>query len=92
MGPSSHPTGNHRMGNYAGVWSRASRLAERATIVYGDFAVSPGPERKGGPPTQTTLKNGDLFILDFSVVLFGYRLRFHHHFGRGRTVDSRPVR
>lgn len=61
---------------YAGVWSRASRLAERATIVYGDFAVSPGPERKGGPPTQATLKEGDLIILDFSVVLFGYRCDF----------------
>jgi Xaa-Pro aminopeptidase len=44
--------------------------------VYGDFAVSPGPARRGGPPTQQVLKTGDMFILDYSVVLSGYRSDF----------------
>jgi Xaa-Pro aminopeptidase len=45
-------------------------------IVYGDFAVSPGPERRGGPPTGRVLETGDLFILDFSVVIGAYRSDF----------------
>ncbi|MCP6768991.1 M24 family metallopeptidase, partial [Klebsiella pneumoniae] len=45
-------------------------------IVYGDFAVSPGPERRGGPPTDRVVKAGDMMILDFSVVIQGYRSDF----------------
>ena len=58
---------------YAGVAHEATLSAGRAVITYGDFAVSPGPERKGGPPTNRILQKGDLFILDFSVVIAGYR-------------------
>jgi Xaa-Pro aminopeptidase len=58
---------------YAGVASACTLAAGRPAIVYGDFAVSPGPERRGGPPTDRVLEPGDLFILDFSVVLDGYR-------------------
>lgn len=58
---------------YAGVAREATLAAGRAVITYGDFAVSPGPERKGGPPTGRILNEGDLFILDFSVVIAGYR-------------------
>ncbi len=58
---------------YAGVAREATLTAGRAVITYGDFAVSPGPERKGGPPTGRILNEGDLFILDFSVVIAGYR-------------------
>lgn len=58
---------------YAGVQAACERVAGKPVIVYGDFAVSPGPERMGGPPTTRTLANGDLFILDFSVVIGGYR-------------------
>src|SRR5262249_38731406 len=47
-----------------------------AVIVYGDFAVSPGPERRGGPPTSRVLQPGDMLILDYSVVIGGYRSDF----------------
>jgi Xaa-Pro aminopeptidase len=61
---------------YCGVNSACIQAAGHAAIVYGDFAVSPGPERKGGPPTHRVLESGDMFILDFSVVLHGYRSDF----------------
>jgi Xaa-Pro aminopeptidase len=58
---------------YAGVSQACTLAAGQPVIVYGDFAVSPGPERIGGPPTPRRLQPGDLFILDFSVVIAGYR-------------------
>jgi Xaa-Pro aminopeptidase len=61
---------------YSGAHAACVRATGRPCIVYGDFAVSPGPERRGGPPTDRVLAKGDLFILDFSVVLFGYRSDF----------------
>lgn len=57
-------------------------------IVYGDFAVSPGPERAGGPPTERVLLPGDMFILDFSVVLRGYRSDFTNTLVVGREPTS----
>ena len=61
---------------YSGVSAACVKAAGRPVIVYGDFAVSPGPERRGGGPTDRVLKAGDMFILDYSVVLFGYRSDF----------------
>lgn len=61
---------------YAGVNAACEKVVGRPVIVYGDFAVSPGPERKGGPPTERILKSGDMFILDYSVVIGGYRSDF----------------
>ncbi|HZU35010.1 MAG TPA: Xaa-Pro peptidase family protein [Gemmataceae bacterium] len=61
---------------YCGVNTACIQDAGQAVIVYGDFAVSPGPERRGGPPTSRVLKDGDMFILDYSVVMGGYRSDF----------------
>jgi Xaa-Pro aminopeptidase len=61
---------------YAGISAACVRAAGEPAIVYGDFAVSPGPERRGGPPTQQVLRAGDMLILDYSVVLDGYRSDF----------------
>src|SRR4051794_27083172 len=61
---------------YAGVSAACTLAAGQAVVVYGDFAVSPGPERKGGPPTSRVIQPGDMIILDFSVVLGGYRSDF----------------
>ena len=62
-------------------------------IVYGDFAVSPGPERRGGPPTDRVLEPGDMFILDFSVVIAGYRSDFTNTLvvGREPTADQQRL-
>src|SRR5262249_7613686 len=53
---------------YFAVSTACQREAGHAAIVYGDFAVSPGPERTGGPPTDRVLEPGDMLIVDFSVV------------------------
>jgi Xaa-Pro aminopeptidase len=61
---------------YCGIFGACAQAAGHAAIVYGDFAVSPGPTRRGGSPTQQILREGDMLILDFSVVLGGYRSDF----------------
>lgn len=61
---------------YNGIFAACSRKAGQPVVVYGDFAVSPGSSRRGGPPTQQVLATGDMLILDFSVVLQGYRCDF----------------
>ena len=58
---------------YCGIFQACSLAAGHAVILYGDFAVSPGPSRKGGPPTKQIIKDGDMLILDFSVIISGYR-------------------
>ncbi len=78
---------------YCGVSAVCIRAAGRPVIVYGDFAVSPGPERRGGPPTERVLEAGDLFILDYSVVLNGYRSDFTNTLviGREPTADQQRL-
>ncbi len=78
---------------YRGVNSACIHAAGQAVIVYGDFAVSPGPERRGGPPTGRVLEAGDMFILDFSVVIAGYRSDFTNTLvvGREPTADQRRL-
>ena len=61
---------------YGGVSAACVKSAGMPVIVYGDFAVSPGPARRGGPATDRVLKTGDMLILDFSVVIQGYRSDF----------------
>lgn len=61
---------------YNGIVAACNRDARKAVIVYGDFAVSPGPDRRGGPATTRVLNPGDMLILDFSVVIDGYRSDF----------------
>jgi Xaa-Pro dipeptidase len=61
---------------YAGMSGACALAAGMPVIVYGDFAVCPGPERRGGPPTDRVLEAGDMMILDFSVVIGGYRSDF----------------
>src|SRR5262249_14384525 len=61
---------------YCGVATTCMRAAGQPVVVYGDFAVSPGPVRRGGRPTERVLEAGGMFILDYSVVLHGYRSDF----------------
>lgn len=73
---------------YAGVVAACTRAAGKPVIVYGDFAVSPGPERKGGDATPRVLKAGDLFIIDFSVVIDGYRGDFTTTLAVGKSPTA----
>lgn len=61
---------------YLGVAKAAQEAAGQPAIVYGDFAVSPGSARRGGPPTDHVLADGEMFIIDYSVILWGYRSDF----------------
>jgi Xaa-Pro dipeptidase len=58
---------------YEGIFAACAEAAKQAVIVYGDFAVSPGSAKRGGAPTQKVVQNGETMILDFSVVIGGYR-------------------
>jgi Xaa-Pro aminopeptidase len=62
------------------------RLGEQA-LVYGDFASGPRTEDKGGPPTMRRIEKGDLFLLDYSAVLYGYRADFTNTW----VVDGEPT-
>jgi Xaa-Pro dipeptidase len=61
---------------YSGISAACVKAAGMPVIVYGDFAVSPGPERRGGAPTDRILHKGDMIILDYSVIIQGYRSDF----------------
>jgi Xaa-Pro aminopeptidase len=78
---------------YCSVNTACAKAAGRAVVVYGDFAVSPGPARRGGPPTDRVLEPGDMFILDFSVVIGGYRSDFTNTLvvGKEPSADQRRL-
>lgn len=61
---------------YAGIAAECTRAAGHPVIVYGDFAVSPGSARRGGMATNHVIQAGETLILDFSVVIQGYRSDF----------------
>jgi Xaa-Pro aminopeptidase len=62
------------------------RLGEQA-LVYGDFASGPRTVEKGGPPTMRRIEKGELFLLDYSTVLYGYRADFTNTW----AVDGEPT-
>jgi Xaa-Pro aminopeptidase len=59
---------------YREVHAAALAAAGQPVVIYGDFrATNAAHPKQGGPPTDYALKNEDLFILDYSVVIDGYR-------------------
>ena len=60
---------------YAGVARAVYESLGHWGVVYGDFTVATGSKR-GGPPTPHVLKSGETFILDYSVIVQGYRSDF----------------
>jgi Xaa-Pro aminopeptidase len=70
------------------VQSAAMQAIGEQAVVYGDFATGPRCEtERGGPPGSRTIARGDLCLLDFSVVVFGYRGDFTNTF----VVGSEPT-
>lgn len=78
---------------YAGVNRACLDAVGDVVVVYGDFAISPGPERHGGGPTRRVLQPRDMFILDYSVVISGYRSDFTNTLvvDRPPTADQRRL-
>lgn len=60
---------------YAGVCRAVYVHLGEWAVVYGDFTVADGAKR-GGPPTNHVLAAGETLIVDFSVILRGYRSDF----------------
>src|SRR5208283_5803715 len=61
-------------------------------LVYGDFVAGPRCENEwGGPPSHRVIERGDLFLLDFSVVVHGYRADFANTFAVGGEPTPRQV-
>ena len=70
---------------------QSAALAELGAIglVYGDFrATSPTLPNAGGPPTAHKLEDGETFILDYSVVLAGYRGDFTNSIAVGKVSSG----
>jgi Xaa-Pro aminopeptidase len=75
---------------YALVEAAAIRELGEPALVYGDFASGPRCEtERGGPPTHRTIEKGDLFLLDYSVVVRGYRGDFTNTFAVGARATAR---
>lgn len=65
---------------YQLVANAAMEAVGEQVIVYGDFASGPNAEKGGGAPTDRVIEKDDLFILDYSVVVRGYRGDFTNTF------------
>jgi Xaa-Pro dipeptidase len=65
---------------YALVQRAAVEAAGEPVVVYGDFVSGPRTVERGGMATSRVIEDGDLFLLDFSVVVRGYRGDFTNTF------------
>ncbi|MEX0700990.1 MAG: Xaa-Pro peptidase family protein [Planctomycetales bacterium] len=74
------------------VQAAALEAAGRPAIVYGDFrATNAATPKAGGLPTNYKLAAGDLFILDYSVVIDGYRSDFTNTLAVGAPSDEQRM-
>ena len=74
---------------YLGVQSAAIKAAGRPALVYGDFRkCSPSNPKQGGLPAGETLQAGDTYVLDYSVMLDGYRSDFTNTMAVGDVSDA----
>jgi Xaa-Pro dipeptidase len=79
---------------YALIQRAAVEAAGEPVVVYGDFVSGPRTLEKGGLASSRTIESGDLFLLDFSVVVRGYRGDFTNTFvvgERGPTDRQRTL-
>lgn len=74
------------------VQSAANAAAGRACVIYGDFRATTATKPKaGGLPTEYRLAAGDFFILDYSVVICGYRSDFTNTLCVGNPTDEQQM-
>ena len=70
------------------VQQAAALAAGEQVHVYGDFVSGPRCQEGGGAPTLRKIEAGDLVLLDFSVVIAGYRGDFANTFCCGRKASA----
>lgn len=74
---------------YREVQAAAQEAAGCPALVYGDFRANNATAPKaGGIPTDYALQEGDLFILDYSVVIQGYRSDFTNTLAVGEPTSD----
>ncbi len=74
------------------VQAAAIRELGEQVLVYGDFVSGPRcATEQGGPPGRRVIESGDLFLLDFSVVVHGYRADFTNTFVVGGEPTPRQA-
>lgn len=74
---------------YRGVLSAVLAAAGRVGLIYGDFrANSPTQPKSGGLPTTHAMQPGELFVLDYSAVLEGYRSDFTNVIAIGKPSNQ----
>jgi Xaa-Pro aminopeptidase len=77
---------------YRDVQAAALEAAGRPALVYGDFrGLNAKLPKAGGLPTGYRLERGDLFLLDYSVVLSGYRSDFTNTLSVGQPTDEQQM-
>jgi Xaa-Pro aminopeptidase len=67
----------------------AGEAAGRQVLVYGDFVSGPRCQQIGGTPSSKVIKSRELVLLDFSVVIDGYRGDFCNTFVCDGTSSPR---
>mgnify|MGYP002624096552 CR=1 FL=1 len=74
---------------YREVHAAAMETAGRPVVLYGDFRVTNAQQFKvGGLPQGQTLRDGELMLMDFSVVIDGYRGDFTNVISVGPPSDE----
>lgn len=78
---------------YREIQSAAIAAAGRPAIVYGDFRTNNGKTPKaGGLPVNEKIAKGDIFIVDYTVMLDGYRSDFTNAYAVGEpSTDQRKL-
>jgi Xaa-Pro aminopeptidase len=78
---------------YREIQSAAIAEAGRPAIVYGDFRTNNGKSPKaGGLPVGDRLADGDIFIVDYTVMLDGYRSDFTNAYAVGEpSAEQRKL-
>jgi Xaa-Pro aminopeptidase len=72
------------------VQEAATKDLGETVLVYGDFVSGPRCEtERGGPPSRRVIQRGDLVLVDFSVVVHGYRTDFANTFVAGAEPTPR---
>jgi Xaa-Pro aminopeptidase len=81
--------GVSEMAVYLEVQKAALAAVGRPGLVYGDFrATYPSHPKLGGLPSDRILQDGDLYILDYSVLLDLYRADFTNTIAVGKPSEG----
>jgi len=74
---------------YLEVQKTALGEAGQPGLMYGDFrACTTSNPKSGGLPTDYKLQSGDLFVMDYSIVLNAYRSDFTNAFAVGEPTPG----